>query len=208
MYEESSQVANDAVGSIRTVASFCAEEKVMELYKKKCEGPIKAGMKQSVTGGVGFGLSFFLLFLFYAGTFYAGARLVEAGRATFPEVFRVSSFFPFFINMLLFSFLIADLSNFLNLQVFYALFLAATGISQSGFLAPDASKAKSAVASVFAILDRKSKIDSSDESGTIIERVKGDIEFQHVSFAYPTRPYIQIFRDLCLVIRSGKVTIC
>ncbi|KAK4848151.1 hypothetical protein QYF36_009814 [Acer negundo] len=28
MYEEASQVANDAVGSIRTVASFCAEEKM------------------------------------------------------------------------------------------------------------------------------------------------------------------------------------
>ncbi|XP_031285774.1 ABC transporter B family member 4-like isoform X1 [Pistacia vera] len=176
MYEEASQVANDAVGSIRTVASFCAEEKVMELYQKKCDGPIKAGMKQGVIGGVGFGLTFFLLFLFYAGTFYAGGRLVEAGRATFPEVFRV----------------------------FYALFLAATGISQSGFLAPDASKAKSAVASVFAILDRRSKIDPSDESGTIIESVKGDIEFQHVSFGYPTRPYILIFTDLCLAIRSGK----
>jgi hypothetical protein len=36
MYEEASQVANDAVGSIRTVASFCAEDKVMELYRKKC----------------------------------------------------------------------------------------------------------------------------------------------------------------------------
>ncbi|KAK9092736.1 hypothetical protein Syun_027647 [Stephania yunnanensis] len=29
MYEEASQVANDAVGSIRTVASFCAAEKVI-----------------------------------------------------------------------------------------------------------------------------------------------------------------------------------
>ncbi|KAK9135504.1 hypothetical protein Syun_014834 [Stephania yunnanensis] len=27
MYEEASQFANDAVGSIRTVASFCAEDK-------------------------------------------------------------------------------------------------------------------------------------------------------------------------------------
>lgn len=30
MYEEASQVANDAVSSIRTVASFCAEQKVMD----------------------------------------------------------------------------------------------------------------------------------------------------------------------------------
>lgn len=93
----------------------------------------------------------------------------------------------------------------LNLQVFFALSMAATGLSQSGILAPEASRAKSAIASVYAILDRKSKIDSSDESGTTIENVKGDIEFQHISFKYPARPDVQIFRDLCLAIPSGKV---
>nr|GEX39379.1 protein trichome birefringence-like 14 [Tanacetum cinerariifolium] len=37
LYEEASQVATDAVGSIRTIASFCAKDKVMKLYEKKCE---------------------------------------------------------------------------------------------------------------------------------------------------------------------------
>ncbi|GKD92964.1 ABC transporter B family member 21-like protein, partial [Tanacetum coccineum] len=32
MYEEASQIASDAVGSIRTVASFCAEEKLVIEY--------------------------------------------------------------------------------------------------------------------------------------------------------------------------------
>lgn len=54
MYEEASQVASDAVGSIRAVASFCAEGKVMELYKKKCEGPIKTGIKRGVVSGDSF----------------------------------------------------------------------------------------------------------------------------------------------------------
>lgn len=89
MYEEASKIANDAVGSIRTVASFCAEEKVMELYQKKCEGPIKAGIRQGLVSGAGFGLSLFMLFSMYACTFYAGARLVADGKAGFSEVFRV-----------------------------------------------------------------------------------------------------------------------
>ncbi|KAJ0014347.1 hypothetical protein Pint_20697 [Pistacia integerrima] len=177
MYEEASQVANDAIGSIRTVASFCAEEKVMKIYQKKCEDPLKASIRQGLAGGVAFGLSFCFLFLFYAGSFYFGVQLLDAGRVTFSEIFRV----------------------------FYALLLAATGVSQSGFLAHDASKAMVAVASVFAILDRKSKIDSSDESGTTIESVKGDIELRHVSFTYPTRPDIKILKDLTLTIHSGKV---
>ena len=90
MYEEASQVANDAVGSIKTVASFCAEDNVMELYKKKCEGPLKAGVRQGIVSGIGFGFSFFSLFCVYGASFYAGARLVENGKTTFTEVFRVS----------------------------------------------------------------------------------------------------------------------
>ncbi|XP_057801827.1 ABC transporter B family member 12-like [Salvia miltiorrhiza] len=90
MYEEASQVANDAVGTIRTVASYCAEEKVMEIYRNKCEGPVKMGIKQGLISGTGFGLSLALLFFAYATTFYAAARLVESGKTTFEDVFRVS----------------------------------------------------------------------------------------------------------------------
>lgn len=93
MYEEASQVANDAVGSIRTVASFCAEDKVMQLYKQKCEGPLKTGIKQGLISGIGYGVSFFFLFSVYAMSFYAGAQLVEHGKTTFTDVFQVSTLF-------------------------------------------------------------------------------------------------------------------
>ncbi|XP_062084632.1 ABC transporter B family member 11-like [Humulus lupulus] len=176
MYEEASQVANDAVGSIRTVASFCAEEKVMDLYKKKCEGPMMTGIRQGVISGLGFGVSFFLLFCVYATSFYAGARLVESKKITFSDVFKV----------------------------FFALTMAAVGISQSSSFAPDSSKAKVAAASIFSIIDRKSQIDPSDESGETIDDVKGEIHLRHVSFKYPLRPDIQIFKDLSLTIHSGK----
>lgn len=89
MYEEASQVANDAVGGIRTVASFSAEEKVMGIYKQKCEGPVRKGIRQGLISGTGFGVSFFLLFCVYGASFYAGARLVESGKTTFDKVFRV-----------------------------------------------------------------------------------------------------------------------
>ncbi|KAM7487972.1 hypothetical protein LguiB_025456 [Lonicera macranthoides] len=116
------------------------------------------------------------LLLMLKRSFYAGARLIHAGKITFPQVF----------------------------QVFYGLSMAAIGISQSGSLAPDSGKAKSAAASIFALLDQKSNINSTNDSGTTLENVKGDIEFQGVSFKYPTRPDIEIFRDLCLAIPSGK----
>ncbi|XP_055813951.1 ABC transporter B family member 21-like isoform X2 [Solanum dulcamara] len=176
LYEDASQVASEAVGSIRTVASFSAEEKVLQLYKRKCEGPVRAGIKGGLLSGAGFGFSMFCLYSVYAASFYAGARLIESGKVTFAEVFRV----------------------------FYGLSLTATAISQSGGLAPDSTKAKTGASSIFALLDRQSKIDSSDNSGMTLENVKGNIEFQHVSFNYPSRPEAQVLKDLCLAISSGE----
>lgn len=94
---------------------------------------------------------------------------------------------------------------FPDLQVFFALSMAAVGVSQSGSLVPDSTKASSAAASIFAIIDRKSQIDPNDDSGVTLDEVKGEIKFHHVSFKYPTRSDVQIFRDLCLTIHSGKV---
>ncbi|KAL2338871.1 hypothetical protein Fmac_013317 [Flemingia macrophylla] len=176
LYEEATQVASDAVGNIRTVAAFCAEDKVMELYQKKCLGPIKTGIRQGLVSGAGFGLSLFLLFSVYACSFYAGARLVENGKTSFSDVFRV----------------------------FYAFLMAAIAMSQSGFMTPAASKAKSSVASVFTILNQKSGIDPSDESGMTLLKVKGEIEFHHVTFKYPTRPKVLVFKDLSLTIHAGE----
>lgn len=91
MYEEASQVASDAVSSIRTVASFCAEEKLMNAYQKKCENPVTLGIRQGVISGVGYGFSFFILYCTYALCFYIGARFVRDGSAVFTDVFRVRS---------------------------------------------------------------------------------------------------------------------
>lgn len=175
-YEEASQVANDAVGSIRTVASFCAESKVMDLYEEKCQGPKEQGVRLGVVSGIGFGFSFLALYCVNAFLFYIGAILVQHGKATFSEVFKV----------------------------FFALTISAVGVSQSSAMAPDTNKAKDSAASIFSILDSKPQIDSSNDEGITLENVTGNIELEHVSFKYSTRPDVQIFKDLSLTIPAGK----
>ncbi|CAA3003404.1 ABC transporter B family member 9-like [Olea europaea subsp. europaea] len=176
MYEEASQVANDAVSSIRTVASFSAEEKVMKMYEQKCEAPVKQGVRIGLVSGAGFGAGSFALFCTNSFCFYIGAVLIQHGRASFGDVFKV----------------------------FFALTMSAIGVSQTSAMAPDVNKAKDSAASIFEILDSEPEIDSNSEEGTTLASVGGDIEFQHVSFKYPTRPDIQIFKDLCLRMPSGK----
>uniref|UniRef100_A0A8I6XVU7 MDR-like ABC transporter n=1 Tax=Hordeum vulgare subsp. vulgare TaxID=112509 RepID=A0A8I6XVU7_HORVV len=176
MYEDASQVATDAVSSIRTIASFCAEKRVVTTYNKKCEALRKQGIQTGIVGGLGFGFSLLVLYLTYALCFYVGAQFVRQGKTTFVDVFRV----------------------------FFALVLAAVGVSQASALASNAEKARNSAVSVFSILDRKSKIDTSSDEGLMLENVTGDIDFSNVSFKYPSRPDVQIFSDFTLHIPSRK----
>ncbi|KAL6846426.1 hypothetical protein ACP4OV_023874 [Aristida adscensionis] len=162
MYEQASTIASDAIGNIRTAASYCVEEKIVENYRKKCEGPVKEGVRQGAILGVGYGFSFALLFCFYAISFYVGARVIHEGTADVGQVIKLTS------------------------------------------MARDFSKVEDAAVSIFGIIDRKSAIDASSEEGEALETVEGNIELQHVSFKYPARKDVQIFRDLCLKIPSGK----
>uniref|UniRef100_A0A452ZRC7 ABC transporter domain-containing protein n=1 Tax=Aegilops tauschii subsp. strangulata TaxID=200361 RepID=A0A452ZRC7_AEGTS len=79
------------------------------------------------------------------------------------------------------------------------------GASQTSAMASDSAKANDSATSIFKILDRKSQIDSSSEEGSTMELVKGDIDFMHISFKYPSRPDVQIFSDFTLNIPSRKV---
>ncbi|KAF8394500.1 hypothetical protein HHK36_020710 [Tetracentron sinense] len=177
MYEEASQVAKDAIENIRTIASLCAEENVMQLFQNKSEGPMKLGMRQGLTHGITHGISFFFMYCVHATSFYIGALLVKDGRTTFPGIFCI----------------------------FYAFTMTSSGISELLFLASDAPKIKASISSLLAILNRKSEIDSSTDYGVTLEDLKGNIEFQHVSFKYPSRPNIYVVSDFCLSIQAGKM---
>ncbi|PHT69126.1 ABC transporter B family member 12 [Capsicum annuum] len=174
-YEKASRVVNDAVSNIRTVASFCVEEKVVELYKKESNGPIMAGTGQGMISGISYGITSSFILLVYAASAYAGARLVQDGKISITDTFRV----------------------------FLAVFLTAVVIARSSFI-NDFKKAKSASASIFYILDRESKIDLSKEDGLTLDQSKGVIEFKEVCFAYPTRPYMQVLHGFSLTISSGQ----
>ncbi|KAJ1687409.1 hypothetical protein LUZ63_018799 [Rhynchospora breviuscula] len=176
MYEEASQVASDAISSIRTVASFCAEKNIMETYNCKCEASMNQGVRTGWVSGLGFGFSFLMLYLTLALCFYVSGKFVDQGKTTFMEVFKI----------------------------FFALVLATGSISQTSALGSDSAKARDSAISIFEIVDRKSKIDPTSEEGQVLENVRGEIELCHVSFRYPTRPDVPIFSNLTLSIPSGK----
>ncbi|XP_006644534.3 ABC transporter B family member 9-like isoform X1 [Oryza brachyantha] len=176
MYEDASQVVTEAIGSIRTVASFCAEKRVIKTYNQKCQASMKQSIRSGMVGGLGFSFSQLMVYLTYALCFYVGAQFVHGGKSTFKDVFRV----------------------------YFALIFTAFGISQTSGMASDSARAHESAASILAVIDRESKIDSSKDEGIILEKVDGKIDLNHVNFKYPSRPDVQVFCDFTLSIPSGK----
>merc|ERR1711871_42581 len=90
------------------------------------------------------------------------------------------------------------------MQVFFGIVMTAMGLGEATQFAPEVSKAKAAVISVFSIIDRKSKIDPSDIGGQVPAKCNGDIEFKDVAFSYPTRSEVKVFEKFNLSLKAGN----
>ncbi|WVZ69167.1 hypothetical protein U9M48_018000 [Paspalum notatum var. saurae] len=176
LYEDASQVATDAVSNIRTVAAYSAEKRVMTMYSQKCKVSKKQGITAGIVGGLGFGFAFLILYVTFGICFYVGAQFVRHNKSTFGDVFKV----------------------------FFALMVSTIGMARTSAMASDSTKAKDSTISLFDLLDRKSEIDSSSDVGLTMGEVKGIIDFQNVSFKYPSRPDVQIFNGFTLHIPDAK----
>ena len=176
IYKESGGIIMETSCNIRTVASFCNEEKLAKKYFELVEIPIKLGRKKGIISGIGFGASYFFLFVFYALVFYIAAHLQEKEGLSMKEFF-----------IALFAILMAS---------------GATGAA-ANFL-PDLNKGIVAADNVFKLLDSKEEEDYSgviDNNKT--KDFMGSISFKNITFKYPSREKY-IFQNFNLEIEAGR----
>lgn len=84
--------------------------------------------------------------------------------------------------------------------------VAATSLTSIAPHMIEFTRAASAAAELFRLMDRTSAIDPFDESGQILDPIEGVVEFNNISFAYPTRPSIKVLSEFSLKIPAGKTT--
>jgi len=89
--------------------------------------------------------------------------------------------------------------------VFFAVFIAGMGMGQLGTTLPDVTSALVACSNLYKIIDRAPKVREPDGGKEGIEmKVEGSIKFENVSFAYPTRPDVQVLQNVTLEINTGE----
>ena len=96
-----------------------------------------------------------------------------------------------------------ELAGFKSImKSFMVLIVTALAMGETLALAPDLLKGNHMAASVFEILDRKTRV--MGDVGEELKNVEGKIELRGVQFSYPSRPDALIFKDFDLKVRSGK----
>lgn len=66
------------------------------------------------------------------------------------------------------------------------------------------TEASVAAARIFSRVDRLPKIDGESTNGIVLNKLSGNIAFDHVMFTYPSRPETTILKDFNLHIEAGK----
>ncbi|GMH22591.1 hypothetical protein Nepgr_024434 [Nepenthes gracilis] len=174
LYLKANMIAGEAVSNIRTVAAFCAEEKVLELYAHELVEPSKLSCARGQIAGILYGIAQFFIFSSYGLALWYGSVLMGKGLASFESV----------------------------MKTFMVLIVTALAMGETLAMAPDLLKGNQMVASVFEVIDRKSEV--IGDAGEELMKVDGTIELKQVEFSYPSRPDVLIFRDFNLRVRAGE----
>ncbi|KAL4128880.1 hypothetical protein PRIC2_007860 [Phytophthora ramorum] len=132
---------SEAIGSIRTVASFSMEVALNSLYVGYLSVSKEADIKIGIVGGMAFGVSQGAMFLVLAFLFFVSGRWISRGIITFEEFFMVL--------------MVIMLSTF-------AMGMAAQGAS-------DGAKARRSAQRVFKVIDRKPLIDATSGTGRSLD---------------------------------------
>ncbi|CAM6101410.1 unnamed protein product [Calypogeia fissa] len=175
-YSIATQIAGEAVANIRTLAALNAEDKTQALYALELEGPAKQSFWKGQKAGFGYGLAQYLQFSSYALLLWYSGVLVERRLASFGACAK--------------TFMIIVTSSF--------------AAAETLTIVPTLSRAGQAVASVFQVLDRVTRIEPNDSQGRSIGNIRGDIELKDVTLAYPSRPDLLVLRKLTLMVHSGN----
>ncbi|ESK90451.1 multidrug resistance protein 1 [Moniliophthora roreri MCA 2997] len=173
----SAQLACEAAGSIRTVASLTREDDCLKLYSKSLDEPLRNSSKTALWSNALYALSQGMVFFVISLVFWYGARLVST--------LEISTF-KFFVGLMSTTFGAIQAGNVFS-------------------FVPDISSAKGAGTAIIKLLDSIPEIDAESTEGKKVEvsKTRGHIRFENVHFRYPTRPGVRVLRDLSLQIEPG-----
>ncbi|CAH0486838.1 unnamed protein product [Peronospora farinosa] len=186
-YGKAGAVAQEALSNVRTVHMFNSINHFITKYEDALKISTTAGIKKGFAVGWGTGLMFLTVFCTYAGGMYFGALMVandnlDGNKCTGNGCYDGGRV----------------------ITVFFAVIMGAIALGQAAPSAEAITLARAAAFSVFRTIKRPSLIDPISDEGKKLDKVMGRIEIEKVTFAYPSRPEVQVCSDYSLTIEPGE----
>lgn len=169
-------LASESTTNIRTIASFCHEEQVLEKAKTYLDIPKKKYRKESIKYGIIQGFSLCLWNIAHAVALWYTTILVDRRQASFENGIRAYQIFS----------------------------LTVPSITELYTLIPTVITAINMLTPAFKTLDRKTEIEPDIPDDSQPERIQGNVEFENVNFKYPLRPAVTVLDNFSLQIEAGS----
>ncbi|CAH9092477.1 unnamed protein product [Cuscuta epithymum] len=175
-YANAGIIAEQAIAQVRTVYSYVGESKALTSYSDAIQSTLKLGYKAGMAKGLGLGCTYGIACMSWALVFWYAGVFIRNGDTDGGKAFTA-----------IFSAIVGGMSlgqSFSNLGAF--------------------SKGKAAGYKLMEIIKQKPTILQDPMCGTYLTRVRGDIEFKDVTFSYPSRSDVIIFRNFSIFFPAGK----
>jgi putative ABC transport system ATP-binding protein len=168
------KIAEERLGNIKTSQAFAGEVQEIARYNKQVKKIFALGRRESIISGTFFATTSWAGNMTILAMLMVGGNLVRSGVLT-----------------------LGDLTSFMM----YTVFAGSSLFGVSGFYS-ELMKGVGAASRLFELQDRKPTIPAT--VGLKVVSAQGPIKFSNVSFAYPTRPAVNIFTGLDFEIPSGS----
>ena len=173
---DASAYASELIGAIRTVQAYTSERLATSRFGGDVEQAYEAARSSTRARAVLTLIIIFIVFSSVVAILWVGSHDVLTGQIT-PG--RLGQF------------------------VLYAAF-AATGLGQLSEVWGEVSAASGAAERLFEILRVKSQITAPPKPVALPQPARGDVGFENVSFAYPTRPEVLAIDNVSLAVKAGE----
>ena len=176
---EAGGILSECVINTKTIFSFNFQKEAVRMYLKVLDLAKKDFLRDSVLKGIIIGVGIFSTFCSKATIYHFASVFIRNETLVFEDMTVVVA---------------------LSVTVSIG---CANGLRGLVFI----SKAKKSFDSIFRILETKTEIDVSKEGNEhkiSAKNIKGKIEFKNVTFAYPTKPDLNVLKGISFTILPGQ----
>lgn len=167
------KIAEERLGNVRTSQAFAGEVQEASRYNRQIKRIFQLGKTEAYVAATFYGSTGLMGNLTIIAILYIGGGMVKNGVIS-----------------------IGELTSFLM----YTAYAGSSMVGLSGFYG-EMMKGVGAASRLFELQDRNPTL--SPTKGEAVRSAQGPIQFKNVTFSYPTRPAVTIFKDLNFTIEQG-----